>query len=394
MRKIILSIFFFVILANSDPTTTYRWPIVTGQGGDSIISNFCDYRPQSGYASAHFHEGLDIKADSTGGREFDVISITYGFQMRNLPVLYSYGWLVKVRHYFDDASGSWNHGSNYIHMWNCNDSLNDTSVVYQGVYISHQTTFWQNHLHLEYTSLSWDGSFIASRNPFLLAELPIPVIDSRKPILNNLYVDYSCHGNANVTNMNFLSYTFDTFYKDTTYQGITFKKLKLPIETPNNDVDDPHILLSGNRKVRFVLEGHDNFSRSDDMGAPYIIALYLDVDVVDYANPYYMVRFDSLLVAGDEVHSEEDVYHVSAPLISGINAPQYYRLYPCDSVISAFPGCVITGDSIELKTEDLDEGMHRIRIYAQDYQTNTKTGDAHFYIRKSNWVDFCRGFKE
>ncbi|MGQ9465962.1 MAG: hypothetical protein ACUVQ4_09760, partial [bacterium] len=210
-----------------------------------------------------------------------------------------------------------------------------------------------------------------------------------------LYVDYSCHGDANVENMNFLSYEFDQLYRDTTYQGITFKKLKLPPETSDNDLDDPHILISGNRKVRFVLEGHDNFFSTTDRGAPYELSLFLfDADFGGVTKKsYYTVKFDSLLGSSDEVHQEEDVYHVSAPLISGIGAPQYYRLYPCDSVIPGLPGCVITG-ATELKTEDLDEGMHRIRVYARDYNDNEKTADVHFYIRKSNWVDFRRGFKE
>ena len=32
-------------------------------------------------------------------------------------------------------------------------------------------------------------------------------------------------------------------------------------------MDDPHILISGNCKVRFVLEGHDNFFAANDRGA-------------------------------------------------------------------------------------------------------------------------------
>ncbi|MGQ9702426.1 MAG: hypothetical protein ACUVQT_08240 [bacterium] len=205
MKSAILLIALFVILAYCDSTTTYQWPIPPGQGGDIIISNFGDYRPAYNSVVPHFHEGLDIKVDAT--REQDVISVTYGFQLRATPVLNAYGYIVRIRHYFDDASGAWNHGSNYIHMWNCNDSLNDTSIVYQGVYISHQTTFWQNHLHLEYISLDWAGSFIASRNPFLIDALRVN--DIERPILNNLYVDYSCHGDAYVENMNFLSYEFD-----------------------------------------------------------------------------------------------------------------------------------------------------------------------------------------
>jgi len=192
-----------------------------------------------------------------------------------------------------------------------------------------------------------------------------------------------------------LGYEFDTLYRDTTYEGITFKKLKLPAETPDNDLDDPHIMISGNRKVRFVLGGHDNFFSATDRGAPYELSLFLfDTDSTGVIQKsYYTLRFDSLLDSTDEVHQEEDVYHVSAPLISDVNAPQYYRLYPCDFGGDGLPGCIVTQDTV-LETENLDEGMYRIRIYARDYNANEKTADIHFYIRKGNWVDFCRGFKE
>lgn len=68
---------------------------------------------------------------------------------------------------------------------------------------------------------------------------------------------------------------------------------------------------------------------------------------------------------------------------------QFYRLYPYGANL---PSCIVSQDT--LKTENLEEGMHRVRVVAKDFHNHTVTGDVHFYIRKSNWVDFCRGFKE
>jgi len=330
----------------------------------------------------------------------DAFLLQINMQGDEYPGIFSFGDNYKVQHFSDDTTESLSHGSCYIHMDVIDTTIQHIGQIYIGDLISYQTTFWNNHLHLDYRRPhSLSGSNVI--NPFTLSILQVS--DTSRPILKYLYVDYSCHGNASVQNLNFLNYRFDiigndTVYRDTTYQGITFKKLKLLSETPSNDLDDPHILISGNCKVRFILEGHDNFFSSTDRGAPYELILFLlDVDSGVGVVPIkcYKLRFDSLLGSADEVHQEEDVYHVSAPLISGIGAPQYYRLYPCDSVTAGFPSCVITDtlvvDTMLIKTENLDEGMHRIRISVRDYNNNTKTADVHFYIRKSNWVDFCRG---
>jgi len=388
MNRVAIIFSLVVALLFADTTATYFWPI---PGGDKIvISNLGDYRPET--SPAHFHAGIDIPTDTVDYKE-DVWTITLSFRVDTIihKDYTGIGYIVKVQHFSNDTTKELSHGSRYIHM---NDIEPDLQIgsVYIGDLISYQTTFWQNHLHLDYRRPhSLSGSNVI--NPFVLPILQVD--DTLKPILNHLYVDYSCHGDADVENLNFLSYEFDTLYGDTMGGGITFTKLKLPTESPDNDLDDPHILISGNRKARFVLGGHDNFYSTTDRGAPYELSLFLfDADSLGVRQKsYYTLRFDSLLGSPDEVHQEEDVYHVSAPLISDIGAPQYYRLYPCDSVISGLPGCVITGTA-ELKTEDLDEGMHRIKIYAKDYENNTKTADVHFYIRKSDWVDFCRGFKE
>jgi hypothetical protein len=296
----------------ADSTTTYFWSI---PGGDKVVnSNLGDYRPES--SPAHFHTGIDIPANTE-----DVWTITLSFRVDTIihKDYTGIGYIVKVQHYSDDTTQELSHGSCYIHMNNIESDLYIDSI-YIGDLISHQTTFWNDHLHLDYRRPhSLSGSNVI--NPFTLSILQVP--DTCRPILKYLYVDYSCHGNANVQNLNFLGYRFDiigndTVYRDTTYQGITFKKLKLLSETPDNDLDDPHIFIAGNRKARFVLEGHDNFFYSTDRGAPYELILSLfDVDsgIGVVPKQCYMLRFDSLLGSTDEVHQEEDVYHVSAPLI-------------------------------------------------------------------------------
>ena len=264
MRKMLLTTLLIAVLPFADTTATYFWPI---PGGDEIIiSNLGDYRPQSTYGPAHFHTGNDIPADTE-----DVWTITLSFRVDDIWHN-QIGYNVKVQHYSDDTTHELAHGSRYIHM-KMIDTVNiHEDSIYIANLISHQTTFWNDHLHLDYRR---PHSLTGSRaiNPFVLPILQVN--DTLKPILNHLYVDYSCHGSANVENLNFLGYDFSSYYRDTTYGGITFRKLKLPAETPDNDLDDPHILISGNRKARFVLEAHDNFFSTTDRGAPYELSLFL-----------------------------------------------------------------------------------------------------------------------
>lgn len=383
MKKVLVLLLFVLSVFG------YQWPMMDtlGKPDNKIVeSNFGDYR------SGHIHEGIDIPPQPNALQDslyiwpIDSAIVVFGRTTYN----------VRIRRYTSSFTNPTNEGWRYLHAYTegiC--EVGDTLLLDDPVAKGWQfDPNYPSHLHLEYRLRGGD-TLKDSKNPFMIDSLCVK--DTIRPILNHLYVDYSCHGNATVANLNFLGYKFDSLFRDTTYQGITFKKLKLPAETPFNDLDDPHILVSGNRKVRFVLGGHDNFFKTSDMGAPYELNLFLAMEDTTLGvylfYPYYTLRFDSLLGSSDEVHQEEDVYHVSAPLISGIDAPQYYRLYPCDSAGNGLPGCIITGSTV-LKTEDLDEGMHRIQIYAKDYQNYTKTADVHFYIRKSNWVDFCRGFEE
>jgi hypothetical protein len=384
MIKIAITLIIFsTIIGYCDTTTTYHWPIPNVN--PKVISNFCDYRPLSTYANPHFHEGIDIPATTA-----DVRCVTNNFILCELPDSEYYGWVVKLQHCTDDTSAAFWHGSRYIHMSDVNDTLDTIDVVYSGVYVSHQTTFWHNHLHFNFHRP--DPLTGSTRiNPFFKSEFR-PPSDNYSPVLHNLYVDYTHHGNADVENFNFLSYDFGNLYKDTLLYGWSFKKLKLPEETKDNDLDDPHILVSGNRKVKFVVEAHDNINHSNDTATVYILKLYLDLAIFFASiKPCYALKFDTLLES--EKYQVGDVY-----LNSQLGMPQLYRLYPYDSLHNGLPGCVITDtmivDTLSLKTENLDEGLHRIRIYAQDYHNNTKTADVHFYIRKSNWVDFCRGFQE
>lgn len=66
---------------------------------------------------------------------------------------------------------------------------------------------------------------------------------------------------------------------------------------------------------------------------------------------------------------------------------QYYRLYPYSGIL---PSVIIYTSGIE--TNQYEQGQHRIRIVAEDYNVNKKTADAHFYIKdaEEDHVDFCR----
>ena len=92
--------------------------------------------------------------------------------------------------------------------------------------------------------------------------------DDYPPILNYLYVDYAFKGDAKVECWNFLGYDFSQYYSETTNVW-TFVKLTLPAETPDYDLDDPHILIDGNRRVFFVLEAYDNITQVNTGAAPY-----------------------------------------------------------------------------------------------------------------------------
>lgn len=380
-----------ITIAYADTTTTYRWPFVTGQGADTIISNFGDYRPLD-VTLPHFHEGIDIRADDTLGKTYDVISVTSGFKVIAEPTLKSYGWVITTQYYTNDTSAPVDpaQGSIHMHMLTKNDSLAN-GMKYINTFISHGTTFWRDHLHLQYEIL---GGNSYSKDPFYITRLPIQVPDDKSPVLYKIYVDDWIEGDAIVDSINFLGYYFDSLYNSSG----SFIALKLPDPTPDDDLDDPHIMISGNRKVRFVLQGWDHFNRSDDYGTPYIVASYIGLNTILYEQACYMVRFDSLLYT--DVYQSEDVYYPTAPCSSAFGASQYYRLYQHDYSNDGLPGCIITDKTIvdttgiHTEIEIFNEGMHRLRIYAEDRAGHYKTGDIHFYLRKSDYIDVCRGFKE
>lgn len=378
-------VLFLLNLLFSQYTTTYRWPIPILNR--NIISNLCDFRPTTTSDSSHFHAGIDIPSDSS-----DVISYTYTYIYRDWTWA-SYGYTIYLQHVSDDSSNTWFNGSRYIHMLDINDSL-QVDEYYSGSYLAYKTHFQDDHLHFSYYTpepLSWDYDSIINPLVPLYINSIVPS-DTLPPVLLALYVDDHIFGNANVDNLNFLNYHFDSLYNDTP----SFVKLKLPRESKNNDLDDPHIILSGNCKVRFVFEGNDNFLNTSDRGAPYIYALYYDYNIDNMIDsiqtPIYETKFDYILAMNSELYQEEDVYYINQPCSSGINGPQYYRLYPYDKRNNGFPSCITIKDT--LKTENLEEGFHRIRIYTQDYNNLTKTADVHFYIRRNELVDFCKGYRE
>ena len=386
---------------------SYAWPLDNGSGGEAekeVTSTFCDYRPKK---TPHFHEGIDIPEDPNA----------YALQICVWPIycgkvvkVSNSSKIVVIAHYAYHIEYDENNipqvvldypleeGSRYIHADpTCEEDETVIGLDAPDSRVCNPVAYgWNmenNHLHLEYRKPApTKSSLKSSINPFSIPALNAP--DNISPTLDYLYVDASEQGDAEVECWNFLGYNFNEYYNST--EASPFIKLELPTETPDNDLDDPHILIKGERKVRFVLEGDDEVTKGYTGCAPYEIMLFLNTDKIGGLNTeesHYYVRFDSLSSSTDEKHQEEDVYHVDAPLESGINAPQYYRLYPYDAGGNGLPCCILSGDKV-LKTEELDDGCYQIRIFATDYRGNVKTADVHFYILKNEqgWVDFCRCF--
>jgi hypothetical protein len=244
----------------------YAWPLDDGygnQGDKKITSNFGDFRPAYGIHVSHLHEGIDIpEPDNAQTLEIFVWPIDCGVIWRVLD------YTVEVIHYnyhieydsqgypyivLDDSK---NEGSRYIHatpvigceVWDTVIGLDspDARLVDP---IANGWGMDGDHLHLEYRK---PGSMERPINPFFISEL-CPS-DYSYPILNYLYVDFENYGDADVWCWDeFLGHDFTQYYAETTYNDTTYAKLTLPIETPYNDLDDPHIIISGNKKVHFVL---------------------------------------------------------------------------------------------------------------------------------------------
>jgi len=374
----------------------YMWPLWP-VSERYCRGTFCEYR--SGNPN-HFHEGIDIPAYSSG---YYVYATTDTFQYIGREST-SYGWIVTVQHYTQSGSSQWplDEGSRYIHM-NDVEPLSQWAV-YIGQPLAINITFHDNHLHFE---MRWPApvgvvgleNIFNAYNPFI-EEVLCPPNDGYKPDLDYFYVDGSTQhqGDATIENWNFLGYDFSYYYNG--YISSPFIRLTLPEQdTRDNDLDDPHILIGDNCKVRFILKAKDEITNGYPNCAPYWISLYLDADlahgdgnnpVIDDAEPFYEVKFDDLEneFGQNETYDEEDVYHTESPLVSD-QSTFYYRLYPNDSDL---PGCILSGSSTVLETENMEEGQHRIRVVVEDYRGNIKTADAHFYKRTEDWVDYCRAF--
>jgi len=112
--------------------------------------------------------------------------------------------------------------------------------------------------------------------------------------------------------------------------------------------------------------------------------------IVFYTYNHFKLKFD--FIEYSQRKQEEDIYHLEPPCSTiAFTEAQFYRLYHYDVDGDGLPSCIVSQDTLE--TEDLEEGMHRIRVIAKDYHTHATTADVHFYIRKKNWVDFRRGFE-
>jgi len=394
--KNIIIILMVVILTPRAYGQVYYWPLI--EGFKYVRGTYGEYRP------SHLHEGIDISEESINS-----VWCTYD-AYKYLQGYYDQTWkyIVLVQHY--TISGNYedtievDEGSRYLHMYNIQNLDEETIYVFDTL-ISLNTSFLNSHLHFEFRSPApLTSSIKNSSNPFSLGGdiYPLNPADVDTPILKHLYVDgdEQHQGNAEIENWNFLNYDFSGYYDDST--ASPFICCDLPDESPHNDLDDPHILVSGSGKVRFIVEAQDRINEDEyPKGSPWFLQLhwdeYIDIDFVD-DTVSYCASFDWLNREANEQLSEEDIYHVNSPCSSRIKtAPQettffYYRLYPIDVNNDGFPSCLVDKDLFE--TEELDEGCHQIRVIAKDYSSNKKTADLHLYIRKSDYVDFCRGFQE
>jgi len=383
MKKLILLLSCISLFA-------YQWPMKDKDGNpdnQKISSTFGEYR------SGHFHEGIDIPPQPNADTDTLYIwPIDYGIVV-DINTYY-----VRIQHYDASFSSAKDEGSGYIHAYvrgvcGLGEQMVLDNPVARGWDFEDST--YAPHLHLE---LRMPGDLTNSKNPFFISELLVN--DTNPPTLHSVYVDYSLYGNANVENWEYLGSNFEQYYSivyDTT-GGDTFVALYLPAETPSNDWDDPHIIISGNRKIRFTVKAWDTPNTANVCG-PYTVKMYIDDNIYALSGdtdslPIYKVQFDSLINTGSpDKYEEEDVYHTEKPIPSGMGMEKYYRLYPHDDSANGLPAVIGTGNRV-LQTENLEEGQHMIRIIATDWNGYQKTGDFHIYIRKSEWVDYSRSFHQ
>lgn len=367
---------------------SYQWPMFDeyGQPDNKIVtSGFGAYRPPYNSVDPHIHAGIDIpEQDFAQILELYIWPIDYA-QVIDIGGSHPFEY-IKIRHYnynedsllFEDAKSE---GSAYRHAEPVCDEyqwLELDDPVAEGWDMFRPNN---RHLHLEYREPS---SMVDYLNPFTIDELQID--DNTFPTLCSLYIDNTWQGNAEVFCWEFLGSNFIQYYDSVSIGGTQFYRLYLPDESPFNDWDDPHFIITGNRGVRFVIKMFDS-----PVSAPYHYHLALDTAITDLSgagyenNPHYGVKFDAL--TSEDYYRQDAIYHTGNPCTSSWDV-QYYRLYPYGTL----PSCIYQQSTLE--TEYLEEGQHCIRVTAQDYDGNRKTGDAHFYIKMSGsaWVDYCRSF--
>lgn len=387
----IMHILAILSMASFTYALVYYWPLDPYVSDWYSRGTFCEYREGP---PTHFHEGIDIPASGS----FPVVSsATYSFKCIDFGDLpYNMGKFVTVQHYeVNGQTTAVDEGSRYLHMGTINSDL-QREQIYIDAPIATNTSFWEDHLHFEMRDpapvFNDDKN---SFNPFSIYAPP----DEHDPYLDYLYVDGSTQhqGDATIENWNFLGYDFSNYYNG--YISSPFIRLTLPTESSGNDLDDPHFMISGNCKVRFILKAKDQISTGYSVNcAPYSISLFF-ADQIPFGEdelydpdktPFHQLKFDYLDNTQNEERNEEDVYHTESPLVSD-QSTFYYRLYPHDKNGDGYPGCIINPNRY-LSTEGLQNGQYPIRIVVTDYDGNTKTADVHFYVRKQNWVDYCRAF--
>jgi len=375
-RCVLVLIFVFFALPGllaDDGTADILWPM---PDNDTVSSTFGEYRPRSNYSDPHFHMGIDISGipgDIVLGTVIVYKVVKWDYLSSSVKTDPD-GW-VKIVHCTRDSM-LLNEGSKYIHLRDIfvkEDSFYDISAWDTLPKIG--TINDKNHLHFEFW-LNVEGSDSVAVNPFSFCSVYTNSVvgDYISPILLYVFLDVG-EDTGYVESFSYSWGDFSQYYSVVDSGGVSFVRLTLPKETPENNFDDPHFIVRNAGEVeefRFILQGYDEWG--GQLCGIYRLVAKLDGDTV------YDLVFDSIGVG--EKYQEEDVYHVEPPVVSSLGIHKYFRLYRYDPSGGGIPGCVLTVKGMNL--DSLEEGLHHLWVEAWDCFKNRKTGDVWFYVTSSS----------
>jgi hypothetical protein len=401
---------------DEDPLGPDYYPPVWGfpqGGGDPVVfiedyAAFQEYRPPYQGGSSHFHGGSDLAGGWWSGYDWYLYVCSYYYKVsyvdRNNPddgqVTAWHGHMewdanqTPPKYVFvpqPQDSGSW-----YFHLKSIRPELYDG---YEGdnddpIASGHYSSLHDGHCHLEMVKVAGLHAYQrrTRHNPLLHEFMRNEAQDAWAPGLESMFVDVSgVQGDATVQCWEFLNSTFVQYYSNigNSFRGLKIRQRSI-LESPY-DWNDPHILVSGNRKVRLVVKSLDTIEMITRLGyyskcAPYRFYLCVDTGAPTmHREPtqyWFAVKFDSIKKASSSETEQlwyGAVYHTQSPLVTSLDPTHYYfRLYPY-YWNGNIPCCVLTPSNV-IQSEALSEGAHRVRVVAYDANSNERDADVWMYI--------------